>query len=52
MLGVVAVVPVLLGGVILTRFDLVPAALVALAAGLMATGRLRAAALVLGAGSR
>ena len=31
-LAVVAVVPVLLGGVILTRFDLVPAALVAAAA--------------------
>jgi len=49
-LGVVAVVPVLLGGVILTRFDLVPAALVALAAGLMATGRLRSAAFVVGVG--
>jgi hypothetical protein len=49
-LGVIAVVPVLLGGVILTRFDLVPAALVALAAGLMATGRLRSAAFVVGVG--
>ena len=41
---------VLLGGVILTRFDLVPAALVALAAALMATGRLRSAAFVVGVG--
>ncbi len=49
-LGVIALVPVLLGGVILTRFDLVPAALVALAAGLMATGRLRSAAFVVGVG--
>ena len=49
-LGVIAFVPVLLGGVILTRFDLVPAALVALAAGLMATGRLRSAAFVVGVG--
>ncbi len=49
-LGVIAVVPVLLGGVILTRFDLVPAALVALAAGLMATARLRWAAVVVGVG--
>ncbi len=49
-LGVIAVVPVLLGGVILTRFDLVPAAFVALAAGLMATGRLRSAAFVVGVG--
>ena len=49
-LGVIAVVPVLLGGVILTRFDLVPAALVALAAGLMATARLRSAAFVVGVG--
>jgi hypothetical protein len=49
-LGVIAIVPLLLGGVILTRFDLVPAALVALAAGLMATGRLRSAAFVVGVG--
>lgn len=49
-LGVVALVPLLLGGVILTRFDLVPAALVTAAAALMASGRLRAAALVVGAG--
>jgi len=49
-LAVIALVPVLLGGVILTRFDLVPAALVALAAGLMATGRLRSAAFVVGVG--
>ena len=48
-LAVVAVVPVLLGGVILTRFDLVPAALVAAAVALMGKGRLRASALVLGA---
>ena len=41
-LGVVALVPLLLGGVILTRFDLVPAALVTAAAALMASGRLRA----------
>ena len=50
-LAVVAVVPVLLGGVILTRFDLVPAALVAAAVALMGKGRLRASALVLGAGA-
>ena len=50
-LAVVAVVPLLLGGVILTRFDLVPAALVATAVALMGTGRLRGAALVLGAGA-
>jgi Glycosyltransferase family 87 len=49
-LAVVAVLPVLLGGVILTRFDLLPAALVAAAAALMVGGRLRAAALVVGAG--
>jgi hypothetical protein len=49
-LGVVAVAPLLLGGVVLTRFDLVPAALVAAAVALMGTGRLRAAAVVLGAG--
>lgn len=49
-LAVVALVPVLLGGVILTRFDLVPAALVAAAVALMGLGRLRAAALVVGAG--
>jgi hypothetical protein len=50
-LAVIAVTPLLLGGVILTRFDLVPAALVAAAAALMATGRLRTAALVVGAGA-
>jgi hypothetical protein len=49
-LAVLAVVPLLLGGVILTRFDLVPAALVAAAAALMSVGRLRAAALVAGVG--
>jgi len=49
-LAVVALVPVLLGGVLLTRFDLVPAALVAAAVALMGLGRLRAAALVVGAG--
>ena len=49
-LGVVALMPALLGGVILTRFDLVPAALVAASAALMAAGRLRAAAVVVGLG--
>ena len=49
-LAVVAASPLLLGGVILTRFDLLPAALVAAAVGLMAGGRLRASALVTGAG--
>ena len=49
-LAVVAVMPALLGGVILTRFDLLPATLVAAAAALMVGGRLRAAALVIGAG--
>ena len=49
-LTVLAAVPLLLGGVILTRFDLVPAALVAAAAALMSVGRLRAAALVVGVG--
>jgi len=50
-LAVIALTPLLLGGVVLTRFDLIPAALVALAAALMATGRLRTAALVVGAGA-
>ncbi len=45
-----ALLPLLLGGVILTRFDLVPAALVAGALALLAAGRLRAAALVVGVG--
>jgi hypothetical protein len=49
-LSVVALVPLLLGGVILTRFDLVPAALVAGAMLLLLTGRLRAGALVVGIG--
>jgi hypothetical protein len=49
-LAVVALVPLLLGGVILTRFDLLPAALVAAAVALVAAGRLRAAALVVGLG--
>jgi hypothetical protein len=49
-LSVVALVPLLLGGVILTRFDLVPAAIVAGAMLLLVTGRLRAGALVVGIG--
>lgn len=49
-LSVVALLPLLLGGVILTRFDLVPAALVAGAMLLLVTGRLRAGALVVGIG--
>jgi len=49
-LAVVALVPLLLGGVILTRFDLVPAALVAGAMLLLVSGRLRAGALVVGVG--
>jgi hypothetical protein len=49
-LAVVAIVPLLLGGVILTRFDLLPAALVALAILLLAGGRLRAASVVVGIG--
>ncbi len=49
-LSVVAFVPLLLGGVILTRFDLVPAAIVAGAMLLLVTGRLRAGALVVGIG--
>ena len=46
----VALLPLLLGGVVLTRFDLLPAALVAGAVALLAAGRLRAAALVVGLG--
>jgi hypothetical protein len=46
----VALLPLLLGGVILTRFDLLPAALVAGAVALLAAGRLRAAAVVFGIG--
>ena len=42
--------PSLLGGVILTRFDLIPAALVAASAALLVAGRLRAASLVVGVG--
>jgi hypothetical protein len=49
-LSVVALVPLLLGGVILTRFDLFPAAIVAGAMLLLVTGRLRAGALVTGIG--
>jgi Glycosyltransferase family 87 len=49
-LAAVALLPLLLGGVILTRFDLVPAALVAAALLLVALGRHRAAALVVGVG--
>ncbi|HEX6725456.1 MAG TPA: glycosyltransferase 87 family protein [Gaiella sp.] len=49
-LSVVALVPLVLGGVILTRFDLVPAAIVAGAMLLLVTGRLRAGALVVGIG--
>ena len=49
-LAVVAVLPAFLGGVILTRFDLVPAALVAGALVLLITGHLRAAAVVVGVG--
>ena len=49
-LAVVAVLPAFLGGVILTRFDLVPAALVAGALVLLIAGRVRSAAAVLGLG--
>jgi hypothetical protein len=49
-LAVVALVPLLLGGVILTRFDLLPAALVAGAMLLLVGGRLRAGAFVVGVG--
>lgn len=49
-LAVVALLPLLLGGVILTRFDLLPAALVAGAIVLLAARRLRAAAVVVGIG--
>jgi hypothetical protein len=49
-LSVVAFVPLLLGGVILTRFDLVPAAIVAGAMLLLVSGRLRAGAFVIGIG--
>jgi Glycosyltransferase family 87 len=49
-LAAVALFPVFLGGVILTRFDLVPATLVAAALVLVVSGRERAAALAVGAG--
>jgi hypothetical protein len=50
-LTVVALTPLLLGGVILTRFDLVPAALVVAAIALAVAGRRRAAAVVVGIGT-
>ena len=50
-LAVVALAPLLRGGVILTRFDLVPAALVLAALALAVAGRRRAAALVVGVGA-
>jgi hypothetical protein len=50
-LAVVALAPLLLGGVILTRFDLVPALLVVGAVALTVAGRRRAAALVIGIGA-
>lgn len=49
-LAVVVLTPLLLGGVILTRFDLLPAALVAAALAVSAGGRHRAAALLTGLG--
>jgi Glycosyltransferase family 87 len=49
-LSVVALLPLLLGGVILTRFDLVPAALVTAGVALVVAGRLRAAAVMIGVG--
>ena len=49
-LALVAILPLTLGGVILTRFDLIPATLVAASVALVASGRLRAAALVVGFG--
>ncbi len=50
-LAFAALVPLALGGVILTRFDLVPAALVAAALALIAACRDRAAALAVGVGA-
>ena len=50
-LAVVALTPLLLGGVILTRFDLLPAALVVAAIALAVAGRRRAAAVVVGIGA-
>ena len=49
-LAFVSLLPLLLGGVILTRFDLVPAALTGGALALFLAGRPRAAALVVGLG--
>ena len=49
-LAAVALLPLLLGGVILTRFDLVPATLVAAAVLLFLTDRQAAGAVVLGVG--
>ncbi len=49
-LAFVSLLPLLLGGVILTRFDLLPAALTAGALALLLAGRPRAAALVVGLG--
>jgi hypothetical protein len=49
-LATVALLSLLLGGVILTRFDLVPAALTAGGLALVLAGRPRAAALLVGAG--
>ena len=49
-LAAVAVLPAALGGVILTRFDLLPATLVAVARLFALRGRLRASALVVGVG--
>ena len=49
-LAVVALAPLLLGGVVLSRFDLLPAALVTGALLLLVTGRPRAGALVTGLG--
>jgi len=49
-LTAIALLPLLLGGVILTRFDLLPAALVAGALVLLVAGRHEAGALVLGIG--
>lgn len=50
-LALVAVSPIALGGVLLTRFDLVPAALVGAATFLLLTSRPRAAGIALGVGA-
>ena len=50
-LALVAISPVLFGGVLLTRFDLAPAALVALATVLLLGDRPRSAALAIGVGA-